>query len=245
MDDLFSKYHLTIDRKGLHLYWESLETRDLSLECTTPVSFSYKDAKFEETSWKKICPQIINFLFSLSSKTEEEALLLRTDWTKQPFFYKSNIKSNLMPLKNGLYLNCNFTAIHFVWCLQDCLDFFNIPRKECVLIIHRPCAVEPEEIREYFKKQNTEKFRIYLAKVYGYSDERIDKVIKNIDFCSRHYLPMFSKSYDDFLLFDSPAVINNYIQKAIQAAEQENVAKITEQVKRYMMFLQGFYKALY
>lgn len=245
MNELFDKYNLTVASNGMHLYKEDLSARDMSLECTTPISFSYKGITIEETAWKKFSPKVINFLFSISSKTKDEALAFRTDWTRQPFFYEGNVKANLMPLDNGLYLNCNFTALHSVWCLQDCLDFFEIPKSDCTLIIHRPSAAEPDEIRKYFKEERTLKFRQYLAKIYGYDDERCSKVIQNIDYLSKKFLPTFSKSYDDFFLFDTLTAFYNYSDRMPKAAHDTGKEKFEKQVQRYMLFLKGFYSAIY
>lgn len=244
MNALFEKYGLSLDPNGLHLYKEDLTTRDYYLECTTPVSFSYKEFMIREGSWTKLSPKIIDFLFSISLKTKEQALAFRTTWTKAPFFYKEATKTNLAPLSNGLFLNVGLTALHAVWFLQDCLDFFGVSKKECNLIIHRPCAIEPEEIRIFFKEERTKKFRVYLNKVYGYSDEKAGIVIRNIDFFSNTFLRSFSKSYDDFFLFDSTSALANYsvkLQKKVHDSGNERMAKIADAC---VLFLKGFYSGL-
>lgn len=245
MSDLFKKYRMEISSNGQHYYDENLMERDYSLECTTPIKFIHNAFCIENGSWKNIMPAIVNYLFFISSKSKEEALNLRTNWTKQAYFYEGNIKSNLILLDNGLYLNGNFTAAHSVWCLQDLLDFFEIPRNECTLIIHRPSNAEPIEIREYFRKERQEKFKIYLNTLYQYDDERCKKIIDNIDYLSKKYLSTFSTSYDDFFLFDSYSTFLNYKARMLDVANETNNEKLIKQVKRYMVFLQGLYSALY
>lgn len=245
MDELFQKYRLIISDRGLHLYDENLLERDFCLESTTPYRFSYKGTNIEEGTWKRLLPRIADFLFSISDKTTEEALQLRVDWTKQPFFYSSEEKVNMAQLQNQLYLNCNFTAVHSVWCLQDLLDFFGIPREDCKLIIHRPCGAEPPEIRDYFLKSRKKDFSSYLKGVYQYDDERIAKIISNIDFFSKNYLAKFSKSYDNLFLLDSEAVVYSYMEKLVSEVEKGGTEKQTKMVTRYVLFLKRFYAAIF
>lgn len=245
MNDVFEQYGLFFDSNGRHLYKEDLVARDYYLESTTPVSFAFGNFCVEETTWVKLLPKIIDFLFSISPKTKQDALDFRTVWTKAPLFYKAAVRTNLAPLANGLYLNVNFTALHSVWCLQDCLDFFEIPRKECTLIIHRPCAIEPEAIRKFFKEERTTRFRDYLLKVYGHSQEKADIVIHNIDYFSKVYLRSFSKSYDDFFLFDSILAFSNYSARLLKKIHESNDQRTTKIADRCFLFLKGFYSAIY
>ena len=190
-------------------------------------------------------PTIVNYFFQTFNKSKEDALSLRTDWTKQAYFYETDIKSNLILLNNGLYLNGNFTAAHSVWCLQDLLDFFGIPRSECTLVIHRPSNAEPIEIREYFRKERHEKFKVYLHTVYQYDDERCKKIIDNIDCLSKKYLSTFSTSYGDFFLFDSYNAFLNYKAKLLNVVNQTGNETLIKQIQRYMFFLQRLYLALF
>lgn len=244
MDELFQKYRLTISDRGLHLYDEDLSKRDFCLESTTPYRFSYKGTNIEEGTWKRLLPRIADFLFSISDKTAEEALQFRVDWTKQPIFYSREEKANMVPLQNKLFLNCNFTAVHSVWCLQDLLDFFGIPREECKLIIHRPCGAEPPEIRDYFLRIRKKDFSAYLKGIYQYDDERIVKIISNIDFFSKNYLSKFSKSYDNLFLFDSGNTFYNYTEKLVCEIEKTGNEKQTQLAKRYTIFLRKFYASI-
>lgn len=245
MDDLFKKYRMTIAKNGQHYYSEDLMERDYSLECTTPIKFVYKTFSIENSSWKAMMPAIVNYFFLISNKSKNEALNLRTDWTKQAYFYESKIKSNLILLDNGLLLNGNFTAPHSVRCLQDLLDFFEIKRSECTLIIHRPSNAEPIEIQNFFRKERQEKFKVYLHTLYQYDDKRCNKIINNIDYLSKKYLSNFSKSYCDFFLFDSYNAFLTYKAKMLDFIKEQDNEKMMRQVERYMVFLQGLYSALY
>ena len=245
MDEIFAKYGLKIAPNGSHLYREDLTKRDYSLESTTPIVFSFDTISFQEKSWKNLLPKIVDLMFQTSGRSKEEALAFRTDWTRQAFFYTSNLKSNLLPLKNGLFLNGNFTATHSVWCLQDLLDFFCIPKSECTLIIHRPSGAEPEEVREYFKKHRCEKFKSFLVSLYKYDEDKINRIIANIDFISRAYLAKLSKSYNDLFLFDSQAVFLSYQSKLVDSVKQKGNEKLANSIATYLQYLKGFYAALF
>ena len=244
METIFEKYRFALV-DGLHIYDVNLFERDYSMESSTPYLFSMYGKDYTKHAWKNFLPEIVDDLFALYPEKEKDALAFRYSWSKKLVFSDKS-KSNSMLLKNGLYLDCNNTATHSVWELQDLLNFFGVDLSEVTLKIHRPCGAECREVREYFLKENKDIFRKLLLQIYHYPDERIDKIIDNIDFFCSKLLMKFSKSYDNFFLFDSKVVFKSYSAKVIEHTEKyyfENPKTITK-VKRYMSFLDKLYQTI-
>lgn len=192
MESIFEKYHFALVN-GLHIYDVNLFERDYSMESSTPYLFSMYGKDYTEHAWTKFLPMIVDDLFGLYPDKEKDALSFQYSWSKKPVF-SAEKRTNYMLLKNGMYLDCNNTATHSVWELQDILNFFGVDLSDVTLKIHRPCGSECKEVREYFLKENKNVFRGLLKQIYHYSDERIDKIIGNIDFFSSKLLAKFSKS---------------------------------------------------
>ena len=244
-EDIFlKKYGLFFDGSK-RFYIEDLSKRDYVLEFTTPASFSFQNIKIECTSWKKLLPKIVNEFLNFSPKTNEELFSFQTSWTKQKIFTTNKV-TNSEQLKNGLFIACNFTAIHSVWLIQDLISFFKIDLASCELIIHRTPFCEPIEIKKALVKTQKENFSKYIKKTYLFSDERISKIINNIDKMADSILPKITKSYNNIWLFDVNLNAYNYIVKLREYAKAHYPTneKYLSQVERYCLYLLNFYKTV-
>lgn len=242
IDSLLGKYGLFFEGQK-RFYIEDLTKRDLTLECTIPVSFSFNSVKIECTSWKSLLPKIANEMLDFSPKTTEELLTFRVSWTKQKIFTTTKV-TNSEVLKNGLFLACNFTADHSAWIIQDLISFFHIDLGACKMIIRRPPFAEPEEIKELLIQQQKDNFSTYLRETYSFTSQRIMKIISNIDVITNAVLPKITKSYNNIWLFDMNQNAYNYIVKLEEYAEEHYLGKekLLRQIKRYCLFLKDFYK---
>ena len=186
---------------GRRYYIEDLTQRDYILENTTPREITISNEKIADSSWGSLLVKITDLLISKRTKSESELLDFNVPWSKKQMF-SVNKKTNHKPLSCGLYINCNHTALHSCWLLQDLLDFFEIDKSDVFLIIHRAPSSEPKEIRSYIKNENKKQIKSYLCGVCRKTQEEAESIIGVIDNCLNKILQKLSRSYNDFFLFD-------------------------------------------
>ncbi len=245
--ELFEKYGLTV-AGGLHIYEVDLTKRTWDFECSTPIRFFWNNFVIRDTSWKNLFPKMADLFFEHAPISKEQAVSFVFDWGKQNLFYETNSKSNLMPLSNGLYINCNHTATHSVWAIEDMINLFSLDVSQCRLFIHRPSFAEPAEIKDYFLKRNKSILAQHLREKYDFEDGIIDKIIQNIDYLSEDYLSQnnsnkkkLSKSYDNLFLIDSSDVFYNIKRSFIKAVSAEGNEKNRKLVSLYLDYLSEVY----
>ena len=71
-------------------------------------------------------------------------------------------RTNFKLLKSGVYINCNHTALHACWFLQDLLDFFGIDKSTVSFLIHRPSSAEPKKVKDYVEKRFKKNFAEFI-----------------------------------------------------------------------------------
>lgn len=239
-NSIIDKYHIVFIGHQRY-YVEDLSKKDYLLENCTPFSLDLCGKNFLCGSWKQLLLDVVTHL--LKNKPEMRDILLdyKMPWSGKKAF--SNTKDKcLEPVGAGIYLLCNFTALHACWFLQEILKLFEIDPKSCNFIIRRSPGGEPAECRDYFREQTKASFKYYFVNLLKNSEERADKVIRNIEKLNK-YLAKVSASYDDFLLFDNYQMFSNYKSKfldylaTIPAIDEKNF-NIAD---KYLNYLGEFY----
>ena len=205
--------HNIILKGNERFYIENLNERDFVLEGATPVYLLIDDKYISERSWIGIIPKLAIFLQSKNTKTKQELLNYRTEWTKSQIFSEDK-RINFKPVFDGLYINTNMTAVHSVWLIQDLLLLFGEDISKVTLLIKRPPSIEPKEVRDYVKSEIKMHFADYL-RAKKMDQESITKVISGIETMNK-YLAKISKPYCDFYLLDNTYTIANYKSRFIK-----------------------------
>lgn len=225
-------------------YIEDLAKRDFTLENTTPHMIIIFDEIIEEHSWGNMLVKVVDLLIEKKPKATKDLESFRTGWSKKEIF-SSTKKTNCKPLQNGMFLNCNHTAQHSCWLLQDLLGFFDVDIDTVSFIIYRPHSAEPKQVKEYVGNKTKEKFCDYLSNVCEKSDSEIAQVIKDIDEILNKILSTKlckTPSYIDFFLFDNNACFYNYSKKAKDYLEKKLNLKDRSRFVEILDILSGFYK---
>ncbi len=224
-------------------YVEDLSERDYSLENTTPYQLDILGHIIEEHAWGLLLYRTADLLLTLFPDYKDKILSFQCQWTKAKMFTLES-KTNFKSLQNGFYINCNHTALHACWFLQDMLDFFGIDKSSVSFLIHRPSSAEPKKVKEYVEKRFKSNFKEFIKSEFGKSDEYAEKVIRMIEKYLNPMLIKFSKSYTNFFLFDDNAILSNYVKRIREMMEfdlryDEKVKKV---FNKYLDYLVKFYK---
>lgn len=224
-------------------YVENLTKRDFSLECATPHLLRIDDYEIQENNWVEMIRNLAAYLISITDKDKNEVLSFKTEWSKQSIFSSSS-RTNYKQLDEALYINCNHTALHSCWLIQDLLDFFGIDKSKVYFIIHRAPYAEPRDARKFFKNKFKEEFSLFLKEQYGKTDDNVSKIISNIENYMDPILSQISKSYDSFLLFEDGVTFWTYWKKFGETINEN--PKLSDKTKktmeRYLKYLSEFYK---
>ncbi len=224
-------------------YVEDLSERDYSLENTTPYQLDILGHIIEEHAWGLLLYRTADLLLTLFPDYKDKILSFQCQWTKAKMFTLEP-KTNFKSLQNGFYINCNHTAVHACWFLQDMLDFFGIDKSSVSFLIHRPSSAEPKKVKEYVEKRFKRNFKEFIKSEFGKLDDYADKVIRMIEKYLNPMLIKFSKSYTNFFLFDDNAILSNYVKRIREMMEfdlryDEKVKKV---FNKYLDYLVKFYK---
>lgn len=205
-------------------YIEDLTQRDYFLENTTPYQFEYQGHFFEEHAWTGLICKVARLLLDLYPSYKERIVEFRCPWSKAEIFsYEPKINSK--EVYSDLFINCNHTALHACWLIQDLLDYFNIDKSSVNLLIHRPCSAEPKNVKEYIEKRFVRGFVDFLVNNQKKTPEQAEKAVAIIAKYLNPLLMKISKSYTNFFLFDDNATMSNYVKKV---REQISISPIFE-----------------
>lgn len=193
-------------------YIEDLSKRDYQLENTTPYQLSINNKIIVATSWGKMLCDMVNYLLEINPLEKEVLLDFRTSWTKSCMF-AALPKTNHKLISNGLYLNCNHTALHSCWLLQDLLGLFGIKVDDVTLLIHRPCSAEPANVKQYIEDRFRKGMVEYLQVEQHLSEQDAKGIVLVIARYLNPTLTTISKSYTNFFLFDDANTLYNYVKK--------------------------------
>ncbi|MDY2913075.1 MAG: hypothetical protein SOV58_00365 [Candidatus Enteromonas sp.] len=239
---LIDKYHIVKERRKRY-YRISCTERRFDLECTNPHTLTIGDKVFKEHVWTELLENLTLYLFDQYPNKVSEAESYHTDWSKADIF-SLKAKSNYRKLPCGLWLNCNHTALHSCWLVQDLLAWFQVDLNQVVFVIRRPSGAEEPEVQAFYRKKAIVLLTAYLESL-GKNQKTIESIIQNIDDVLNPMLRKISKSYTDFLLFDSQTVYLSYSQKVIiYIRSHPKMAEKTKEVLiRYFDYLNAYYKA--
>ena len=206
-------------------YIEDLSIRDYKLENTTPYQLSIKEKIIVATSWGKMLCDMVNYLLEINPLEKETLLDFRSTWTKSAMF-AALPKTNHKILSNGLYLNCNHTALHSCWLLQDLLALFSVNVSDVTLLIHRPCSAEPTNVKQYIEDRFKKGMVEYLQAEQHLSEQDANAIVTVIARYLNPTLGTISRSYTNFFLFDDAATLYNYVKKVRDKIDQSPTFKL-------------------
>ncbi len=224
-------------------YKEDLTQRDYFLENTTPYKLYIFEYVLEEGAWGEMIRSLASLLISIYNVDKETLMSYKCGWSKAAMFTAEK-KTNHKMVDEGLYVNCNHTALHGCWFIQDLLDLFNVNKADVTLLIHRPSGAESKEVKEYLLRKAKHEFAEFLVFAYEKDQQYANKVITNIEKYINPLLRKISKSHVDFFLFDDTAVLSNYIKKVRELIEWKmNVdEKVRKMLNKYLDYIVAFYK---
>lgn len=243
-DDKLLDLYQNIEFNGFKRnYVENLLERDYTLEGCTPYQLTIGDTVIEDGSWGNLLCKFSAYLLDTFPNKLETIGEFRAPWTKAVIF-SSTPKTNYKPIGFGLFLNCNHTALHSCWLIQDLLDYFDIDKSTIKLLIHRPNSVENAELKKHLETLFVLGFKNYIKAVSSKDDEYAEKVINNIRKYINPVLCSLSKSYQNIFLFDDLTVTSSYIGKMKNTIKQS--LKYDEKAKKvlcmYLTLLLNYYK---
>ena len=231
LPELIKEYNLTFVN-GERMYIINLDTNNMIFENTTPFYFRYLENEIYCNSWKNLLPSIFKIFNEINPKTNEELLCIKNTWGKQDVF--STIKlSNYIEVENGVFMNCNHTAIHAFNTIQLLSNEYHVNSSDCLLVIKRQPSAEPGAVKEYFKNESIKKFKAYLKYVKNISESSIDIIVKNVESINKNFLQKISKGYNDFFLIENPSTFFNYM------------VKTNDEIKKFMRYPEKVKNAIY
>ncbi len=237
---LFDKIVFSGSRRN---YIEDLCERDYFLEGCTPYRITIGTTVIEEGSWGDLLCKMVAYLLDNNPEKRENIENFRCSWTKTAMFTFSK-RTNYKTVDASLYLNCNHTAVHSCWLLQDLLNYFGIDAKTVRLLIHRPCSAERKELRSYLENEFKRGLKKYICMNFEKPEDYADRVVRNIEKYLNPILNGISKSYPNFFLFDDTNIVSGYIKKVREIINQslKYDEKSKKVLNKYLNFLLKFYK---
>lgn len=224
-------------------YVEDLTQRDYTLENTTPYQFKLGEYIIEDNAWTKMVLKIVRLLLYLYPHYRETIINFYCPWSKATIISR-NPNKNYKEIYQGLYLNCNHTALHSCWLIQDLLDYFNIDKLSVSLLIHRPCSAEPQEVKNYVEKRFKKGFVEYIMLHYKATEEQANNVIMIIGRYLNPILSKISRSYTNLFLFDDYTTLTIYVKKIREQISITNAFSEKAKVRfnKYLDWLLKYYK---
>lgn len=230
--------------KGIkRFYIEDLSKRDFTLENTTPHEITLFGEKIEEHAWGNMLVDVVTILLKNIEKTTEELIVFRTDWTNNQIFTTEK-KTNHKPIKYGLYLNCNHTAQHSCWLIQDILTFFGVDVSEVCFIIHRAPKAEPKDVKVFIKNEFQNHFIGYICNEKGKEKAEANEIVRIVNDELNKILLKITPSYNDFFLFDDYAYLYNYCKKVKDYIEPRMMINERQPLIDILDLLVEFYKTI-
>lgn len=225
-------------------YIEDLSQRDYSLENTTPYKLDLFGNIVVQSSWGNLLCEVIKILLERFPHYKETLIDFRCQWTKTAMFTVEE-KTNYKNIAPNLYINCNHTALHSCWFLQDILDYFKIEKSNIFFLIHRPCSAEPLKTRDYIEKIVVNEFSEYLKNCSGKPLESREIIIYHVKNHLNPMLSTISKSYNNFFLFDDSTILMNYIIKVRKIINLRYSETSKQTFRKILELLVDFYKLCY
>lgn len=224
-------------------YIEDLTERDYLLENTTPYQIEIMGYVIEEHVWGKMICAVTNLLLRIFPSYKDKILTFACPWSKAKMISEIQ-KTNYRGLECGYYINCNHTALHSCWFIQDLFDFFMIDKSTVHFLIHRPSSAEPKHVKDYIEQRFKKNYSYYIQSKTGKGVEYSNKVISLTEKYLNLMLQKISKSYTNLFLFDDNATLYNYAKKiremvAVDCRFDEKARRI---LNKYLDYLMNFYR---
>lgn len=244
MESIEDKYGI-IYIGNKHYYIEDLTKRDYTLENCLPLYLNIEGEEFNETTWINLLPALAEYLIEEFGPTQKELCDFSLEWSKAKIFSEDK-KINSVLLSNGLYLNCNHTAQHSCWVVQDLVKYFDISLLNCKLIIRRNPKAEKKEVKDYFKNKHKEEFKSYVLFELGKDEKYYDSCIKALDSSEKLFNKLFP-TFESLYYFDDYTYFCNYKVKFLDHLKNKTSidSKTIEAYKKRFDIYGNFLKEMY
>ena len=238
--DILIKYNIVLNGKQ-RFYTYPLPKKLFDLEYTSPFFLHIDEEYLKASSWMELVSKLSIYLLDSKEDYYEKIMSFSPVWTKQKIFVTEK-RTNYTEIKPGLFVDTNHTALHSCWLVIDLLDFFGIDFSKCTLVIHRMPKAEPKEVRDYFRDEVKKELRKYLFEKKLLAEEKIEKIMKNLDYLNQNFARRKS-GFDDLFLFDNAVLFANAKSKFIREfvssrADKEKAEKLA---RYYLDYLTEFY----
>lgn len=227
---------------GKRYYEADLEESLPLMDDCVPFLFKYRDLEIKKGAWGNLVLEVVQALDKENPKTEEQLLSIEYGFSNQAPFSKMK-RTNHLPYKN-LWLNVNHSATHSMMSLQTILRAYGVDLSECSMLIRRHHNVEPDEVREYYEKQNLELFAQHL-RLQRYQESNISSILKNALYVQKVGFDVDS-SYNNLLLFDDYYLFTVFKRKVMDIAKAKWFTKpnILDTFSRTLSYFDDYYRHL-
>lgn len=218
-------------------YRIDLRKREYNFEFTSPYILQIGEVKLKETSWSSMVYRLAMFLYESNPKSQQKLISIINDWGRQSVFsdkYKTNYKEFI----EGIYINCNHTAVHSVWTIQLLLKEWNVNLEECKMYIHRMPRSEEKEVISYYEQKTIYDFKQYLC-LAGKSCKYIEFMVKIIKKINEGICPkLFNRSgYNNILVIDEFYIFDSMMKELIEhikfaTNKQQAIKNFNEALKK-------------
>ncbi len=224
-------------------YIEDLSKRDYTLENTTPYQIDILGHVIDEHTWIRLIQKIVELLLSIFPDFKNKIVDFQCPWSKAKMI-TNEPRTNYRPIADGLYVNCNHTALHSCWMIQDLLDFFGVDKSTVSFLIHRPSGAEPKHVIEYIENRFKRNYALFIQRKTNKGEEYSDKVIRLTEKYLNPKLRKVSKSYTNLFLFDDNTTLSNYVNKIREmiAVDMKLDEKAQRVLNKCLDYLVEFYR---
>lgn len=229
-----------------HYYKMDLSTHAFDLENSTPLYLKIEGYELYENAWTNLVYEVVKYIVEEFEYSQEELLKYELEWSKAKLF-TINPKANYKRLLNGLYVNCNHTALHSCWVIQDFIKFSGIALFDCMLIVQKKACSEIEEVKKYYKQKHKDEFKSYvlysLEKDLKYYEQCI-KLLDATEVSFKKEYPTFESVYyfEEYVIYNNYKITYvNYLKNKTNI-NSNTVNAITKSLNIYGDFLKKYYK---
>ncbi|MCD8201824.1 MAG: hypothetical protein LUD47_07160, partial [Clostridia bacterium] len=229
---------------GMHRYYiEDLSIRDYLLEGSSPYRINICGSEISDASWGNFVCKVVRLLLKNFPERRDHLIAFNVQWGNADIFSSSE-RTNFKWVDDNIYMNCNQTALHLCWLLQDLLDYFDINRSNLKMLIHKPVNSEPKKIKAHIESVFIIGFKSYLCRTHpNTSEASAEKVIQNIQRILNPMLVKNSRFDSNFFLFDDFQRLSKYISKVQEyMSNRLNYADRDKKIlNKCLKYLKDFY----
>ena len=200
---------------GRRAYKIDLTTKHYAIDSYRPLTFLINGKPIDEGTWTRLIERLTNYLINKHSPDCVELLNHRVEWSKTPIFLKNSTLPAHIKLSNGIYVNCNRTATHLLWTIQEILVYFNFDLSDCELFVVIPQNKENTEVINHFYEENKTLIKKYLIEEEHYSEEKAKSFIAFLNKMDKLLID-FNSSFISFILFETTIDFSNIKSRFIK-----------------------------